>query len=891
MSSSMPPSSASSLQVASQQMNDAVGQAGVYIGQIDVASGLPQGRGSMNYVTPDNSNGNGNGNGNNTTSSVSNPNMIVASYEGEWQAGFWQGHGICVLKNGDSYTGEFVQHERHGNGEYQWKMGANKKQRLYQGMFHHNQRHGHGKYIWRTLQATGNNEPDEPEELEVVSESTYVGMFDNGQRQGHGVYQSPSLTYTGDWKAGQYHGYGCLEQSSTNRTYKGYFHRGQKHGRGIETDTTTDTCTVIYDGQWRNDQPSNEEEGDPVLLDPTDNGTTNTSHQQQQQQQQQRQGHRPTAPNYYKPTKPQTIVLSHPEPCIDGQGREGLYKGIMQDNLPEGVGTMKYQHHPELMMEYEGFWVQGMKHGFGRVLYMNGDSYQGDFDQNKKQGQGEWKLSDGRQFKGVFLDDLPHTSKVEEKIRVVYPQNDMFHGQYANGNRSGKGRFTWVDGGYYDGFWVDGLYQGTGELGTAHTKYMGEFQKGKYEGQGKLVNLLTDEIIYEGSWKAGVPADDLDQIPDGKKLLQIPQPPLDSDVAQSRQRGRTAAPATFAGSSSSSHNNKGTRTELLSKSACKAVVDLSVVDAQDNPGRYTGIVHVTSQKPHGVGRMVYDDGNRVHEGFWEYGHRQGHGRCLFVQIGDFHEGNYEQNLRQGPGTYYWKDGRQFVGQYEEDERHGPGVFTYNNGDIYDGNFEHGQRCGFGTFTFHNETCQYKGEWKAGMYNGGGQLTWQSVKETRKVTPTSEQITRETCKHRYEGNFASGVFDGEGKEFENDTLVRQGKWAKGKFVEESAVPVTAPDLLDEPENDTTTPPADSSTSGPSTTTPTTTSQATGQDEEETTNKAATATGDNTAEVGAPADTTAPTAEKPVTDENQAPTPAPQKETVPAAPTESQTMATV
>merc|ERR1712232_224914 len=147
------------------------------------------------------------------------------------------------------------------------------------------------------------------------------------------------------------------------------------------------------------------------------------------------------------------------------------------------------------MMEYEGFWVKGMKHGFGRVLYMNGDSYQGDFVQNLKQGQGEWKLSDGRQFKGTFLKDLPHTQpdKPEEKIRVVYPKNDMFHGQYSNGHRSGRGRFTWVDGGYYDGFWADGLYQGNGELGTAYTKYTGAFQKGKYEGQGKLTNLLTEQ--------------------------------------------------------------------------------------------------------------------------------------------------------------------------------------------------------------------------------------------------------------------------------------------------------------------------------------------------------------------------------------------------------------
>ena len=200
---------------------------------------------------------------------------------------------------------------------------------------------------------------------------------------------------------------------------------------------------------------------------------------------------------------------------------------------------------------------------------------------------------------------------------------------------------------------------------------------------------------------------------------------------------------------------------------------MSVVDGQDNPGHYTGIIHIASQQPHGVGRMVYDDGNRVHEGFWEYGHRQGHGRCLFVQIGDFHEGTYHENLRHGPGTYYWKDGRQFSGTYHRDERQGEGKFVYPNGDTYIGNFERGQRSGNGTFTFHHKTCQYKGAWESGMYNGHGVLTWHNTRET--------QDNKIITAHRFEGNFSNGLFDGEGVEYENDQIVRQGIWKKGKFV--------------------------------------------------------------------------------------------------------------
>lgn len=769
------------LQVTDRKIEDAIGQNGTYTGQVNVNTGLPQGKGTMKY------------NGDVNSDSSNDNATSVQEYQGEWQDGYWHGQGVCKLKNGDVYQGEFVQQERHGNGEYTWSTDAgSNKQRIYQGTFYHNQRHGHGKYTWRTRDDDNNK---------VISESTYVGMFDNGQRSGHGVYQSSAHKYNGDWQGGNYHGYGVLETSTS--TYKGYFQYGRKHGKGVET--LVEDGSVVHDGHWKNDQPISEEEAEAAKTAAA--------------------AAMPTGASTSSPTKAEkttVVVLSQHEPVIDGQGREGLYKGMMQDYLPQGVGTIKYKQHPDFHLEYEGFWAKGMKHGFGRLTYMMGDSYQGNFVQNQKHGQGELRCADGRLFKGQFLNDLPDTTTAAtsdeststvtvEKFRVVYPKNDLYWGDYEKGLRSGKGRFTWVDGGYYNGMWKEGLYEGPGELVTATTMYAGEFQKGSYHGTGTLTNLLNNQIIFQGEWKEGLPTteQESEEIPNG--FLIIPQPPLDYDVAQllpqpsleayEAPKNQSLGKTLMSGLSSLVVGNKSNSNaqevddsalhkrppspsmpDILDKTACKAVVDMHVWDGQDNPGRYTGIIHVGSQRPHGVGRMVYDDGNRVHEGFWEYGHRQGHGRCLFVNIGDFHEGNYEQNLRDGPGTYYWKDGRLFVGTYEKDERHGPGVFTYPNGDVFDGNFEHGHRSGYGTFTFNRKSCQYQGQWQSGMYHGPGKLKWQSVKETRTVEVGRESIIRETCQHRYEGNFENGLFHGEGIEYQNDKIFRQGTWRNGKFID-------------------------------------------------------------------------------------------------------------
>merc|ERR1712232_1249181 len=102
----------------------------------------------------------------------------------------------------------------------------------------------------------------------------------------------------------------------------------------------------------------------------------------------------------------------------------------------------------------------------------------------------------------------------------------------------------------------------------------------------------------------------------------------------------------------------------------------------------------------------------------------------------------------------------------------------------------GQRSGFGTFTFHNKTCQYKGEWKAGMYSGPGTLQWQITREL--VDSDSSTINKIVDRHKYVGNFEKGLFEGEGVHFENDEVARQGTWHKGKFV-------TVDDNADEDEN--------------------------------------------------------------------------------------------
>merc|ERR1711920_464723 len=89
-----------------------------------------------------------------------------------------------------------------------------------------------------------------------------------------------------------------------------------------------------------------------------------------------------------------------------------------------------------------------------------------------------------------------------------YPKSEMYLGGYDKGKRSGQGKFVWSDGGFYQGSWLEGVYSGTGELVTSQTMYKGDFENGLYHGTGCLTDMSNNTVIFDGTWKEGLPSDD-----------------------------------------------------------------------------------------------------------------------------------------------------------------------------------------------------------------------------------------------------------------------------------------------------------------------------------------------------------------------------------------------
>eukprot|EP00747_Dinoflagellata_sp_TGD_P197122 gnl/TRDRNA2_/TRDRNA2_68104_c0_seq1.p2 gnl/TRDRNA2_/TRDRNA2_68104_c0~~gnl/TRDRNA2_/TRDRNA2_68104_c0_seq1.p2 ORF type:complete len:335 (-),score=47.99 gnl/TRDRNA2_/TRDRNA2_68104_c0_seq1:143-1147(-) len=122
-------------------------------------------------------------------------------------------------------------------------------------------------------------------------------------------------------------------------------------------------------------------------------------------------------------------------------------------------------------LAYEGSYRGAMKHGVGR-LRMNGCTYEGDFLNDLKNGNGVLTWDDGRQYCGQFKEGKFHGSAV-----MTWPDGRRYCGQYVEDRKHGEGTFTWQDGRRYKGQWVVGKRHGVG----VYTNAKGLTRKGSWQ--------------------------------------------------------------------------------------------------------------------------------------------------------------------------------------------------------------------------------------------------------------------------------------------------------------------------------------------------------------------------------------------------------------------------
>ena len=309
-------------------------------------------------------------------------------YTGAWEHDRKHGFGMLRWSCGDTYTGEWRDNQMCGFGLFHYANGN-----TYNGQFLADCKHGHGRFLW----ANGDVYDGEWARDTMAGSGTiaykngnvYIGECKANVKHGKGRMKWASGDiYDGEWAAGLLHGRGAFWYADGGH-YDGEWRHDRRHGSGAMTHPNND----VYDGSWQDDM---------------------------------RQGH---------------------GKCEYANGDK--YVGDFVGNLRHGYGvyTAGAAAGGSAGDEYSGYWLDDVKHGHGKYVWADGDVYEGDWERDKRNADGECSYSNGDLYVGQWQDDLRH----------------------------GWGRLVWADGNTYEGGWKNDNIS-PGSLGLVKGRVLSRFE-------------------------------------------------------------------------------------------------------------------------------------------------------------------------------------------------------------------------------------------------------------------------------------------------------------------------------------------------------------------------------------------------------------------------------
>ena len=211
--------------------------------------------------------------------------------------------------------------------------------------------------------------------------------------------------------------------------------------------------------------------------------------------------------------------------------------GCLSGDCQNGWGKWQFDNG-----YYDGFWVNGKKHGYGLYSWDEFGTYVGFWNNDTMEGYGSYENEDEKIMRGMYangkLNGLGEESSSdgewnqglyrEHSLQTAYAfdNNYLESGCLVGECKNDYGQFKWGNGDFFSGFFKDGkphlgtytfincyMYQGLfNEKGQFHGQgifsyeissgmYAGDFQNGQFYGKGYYFDDYETKI---GLWEYGV---------------------------------------------------------------------------------------------------------------------------------------------------------------------------------------------------------------------------------------------------------------------------------------------------------------------------------------------------------------------------------------------------
>ena len=186
-------------------------------------------------------------------------------------------------------------------------------------------------------------------------------------------------------------------------------------------------------------------------------------------------------------------IKSFLRPALLYKKDKSIYKGCWNfEGKKEGFGIF----YDGKGNKYIGEWEKDQFNGKGRIISLNGDCYDGEFNHGVIEGNGIFiSKKGGYHYSGQFKNNKFHGHG-----KLIYDDNTTYEGNFSEGYMSGEGNLLFRDGSYYKGTFEKNNYNGKGIFNFQDgRKYNGDWKNSVIDGEG--VFSWDDDTKYKGHYK------------------------------------------------------------------------------------------------------------------------------------------------------------------------------------------------------------------------------------------------------------------------------------------------------------------------------------------------------------------------------------------------------
>ena len=300
----------------------------------------------------------------------------------------------------------------------------------------------------------------------------------------------------------------------------------------------------------------------------------------------------------------------------------------------------------------------------------------------------------------------------ESVSQKVYKSGGVYSGEMRGGFRDGEGLMEWKDGAKYEGNFSFGQPFGLGVF----TYPDGDVFRGHW---GYYYAKCADsEITGMGVilWK--------ESVREGYKWLWCKKA-----IGLNSPRSITITPRNEEKLQETQCRYLELKHVFEVKSAQVSTVVNEVKHRYRDGSLYVGDMDATNCKRHGVGSLLWPDGD-VYQGEWKEDLQNGWSRNKWSE-GSCYVGFFFNNLKEGIGMYTWGDGAEYLGEWKANKMNGIGRYKWADQKAYLGEWHDGNMQGFGVLMW-KDGRRYEGTWFMGKKHGEGVTYYSNGRLSRDI---------------------------------------------------------------------------------------------------------------------------------------------------------------